>query len=168
MKRRNGHVTNSSSASFILSITANGNKAFSVLAQEFVPSWNLDYLQNEIVDAIKRTKAALKEYKESTDTGSHVYAIRILSTILKKSRNILERVKAAKGNQEKLFLLMLEWNHLTILELTEKNLIIKGETIMFNSTDDIPSLLKEMVTFLSIKYGNSQWSFRAESDNEDC
>lgn len=138
MKIRNGFVSNSSSASYIIEIHGIELDTFlETLDREY--SWlkfNKDDIEKEVKEQYKKTKALV-------NSGGRFYGLG--EGWLKEAEERKQRVETAKTRTE--FVQTVLW--LRGIRITEKDTSIElyGYTSMHNSFEDMPDLLREIILY---------------------
>ena len=147
MKIRSSFVSNSSSASYIITI----NKEKSEFVMECLREYAHSYFYEKDFAALieKRISAALQEQeyaKESADDEYKGWKIQEATTTLAAYRDYKSRLEACDHDLTRVFDLLMEHKGIEVEEVFDKTLI-KGKTDMHNSMDDMPDFMKDVALY---------------------
>lgn len=168
MKMRSDFVTNSSSSSFVLTICNHDKSAEGILgelAEHFsVLCWKepLIKLQQGRIDDLVKVQ---EEYQKSSakDKAKLSWLHGYDEEVLKEYKAKLKELKACKNDTD-IFLWLLEDHGLTVDQKYKNALKISGGISMFNSSADIPDIVRNIITYLAINYPNTSWHFHNSED----
>lgn len=155
MKIRSGFVSNSSSSSYIVSISISPAKFYALLYDEY-NGWCIDELTEKIAEHIasdKNNVALMKKQEqkyitENCDTFREKWRIDKLEYLETESARLetIYNIIIADKDAMSVVSAILDYNHIKI-EQEKNKIILVGNTSMHNSFQDMPKILTEIMSF---------------------
>ena len=159
MKIRNGFVSNSSSASFVLTVKTPLSK-FSTLFSQLFPEFSIKAFKKELRNSIKECKKRVAQYEKSEDGIHKLWLSQVQNRLQEDEITLLNLDKFSPKEQIQAYF---EFYDYRLEEDELENTMLSGWTVMYNSDEDMGELFLKVVERL----GKTKIKHKVEVDDEN-
>ena len=150
MKIRIGFISNSSSASYFVEIKIPPQKFFTDIMQNY--SWEI-FNKKYIIDKLQKRIA---EITESISMSSH--HTMYYDTQLRIETGLLRNLRRARSYRDIVYNIC-DYYYIKLSE-TDNSVTLRGGTVMHNTYDDMPEVIKEILLYflMDTKFPVKAWT----------